>query len=60
MTNSYVIRPHDALFEQLCYALFIKRYQLQTKPTENDSEPEELVDEPIETNHSINSSYLNY
>ena len=31
MMNRYMIRPHDALFEQLCYALFIKRYQLQTK-----------------------------
>ena len=24
MMNRYMIRPHDALFEQLCYALFIK------------------------------------
>ena len=43
--NRYMIRPHDAFFEQFCYALFIKRYQLQTKLIENDSQPEELVDE---------------
>ena len=36
MMSKYMIRPHDALFEQFCYALFIKRYQLQTKPIEND------------------------
>ena len=35
--NRYVIRPHDTLFEQLCYVLFIKLYHLQTKPNENDS-----------------------
>ena len=43
--NRYMIRPHDAFFEQFCYAPFIKRYQLQTKLIENDSQPEELVDE---------------
>ena len=57
MMNRYMIRPHDALFEQLCCALFIKRYQLQTKPFENDSQPEELVDKLVETNHSTSSSY---
>ena len=56
MMNRYMIRPHDALFEQLCYALFIKRYQLQTKPTENVSQPEELVDELLEINHSTSRS----
>ena len=55
--NRYMIRPHDAFFEQFCYALFIKRYQLQTKLIENDSQPEELVDELVETNHSTSSSY---
>ena len=54
--NRYMIWLHDALFEQLCYALFIKRYQLHTKPIENDSQPEELVDELVEKNHSISSS----
>ena len=57
MMNRYMIRPHDAFFEQFCYALFIKRYQLQTKLIENDSQPEELVDELVETNHSTSSSY---
>ena len=31
------------MFENLCYALFIKLYQLQGKSTENDSQPVELV-----------------
>ena len=57
MMNRYMIRPHDALFKQFCYAFFIKRYQLQTKPFENDSQPEELVHELVETNHSTSSSY---
>ena len=57
MMNRYMIRLHDALFEQLCYALLIKRYQLLTKPFANDSQPEELVDELVETNHSNSSSY---
>ena len=57
MMNRYMIRPHDTLFGQLCYALFIKRYQLQTKPIENDSQPEEFVDELVETNYSTSSSY---
>ena len=56
MVSRYLIKPHDETFEHLCYALFIKRYQLKTKPTENDSQPEELIDKLIETNHPISSS----
>ena len=37
MVNRYMISPKDSIFEHLCYALFIKRYQLQPKPIENDS-----------------------
>lgn len=40
----------------LC-ALFIKRNQLQTKPSDNDSQPEALVEKHFETNHSTISSY---
>ena len=57
VVSRYLIRPHDEMFEHLCYALFIKRYQLKTKPIENDSQPEDLIDKLIETNHSISSSY---
>ena len=57
MFSRYLIRPHDEMFEHLCYALFIKRYQLKTKPIENDSQQEELIDKLIETNHPISSSY---
>ena len=45
------------MFQHLCYALFIKRYHLKTKPIENDSQPEELIDKLVETNHSISNSY---
>ena len=44
MVNRYMIRPKDSIFEYLYYALFIKRYQLQSKPIENDSQPEVLDD----------------
>ena len=44
MVNKYMIRPQDSIFAYLCYALFIKRYQLQPKPIENDSQPEVLDD----------------
>ena len=30
MVSRYLIRPHDEIFEHLCYALFIKQYQLKT------------------------------
>ena len=57
VVSRYLIRSHDEMFEHLCYAMFIKRYQLKTKPIENDSQPEELIDKLIETNHLISSSY---
>ena len=57
MVSRYLISPHDEIFEHLCYALFIKRYQLKTKPIDNDSPPEKLIDKLIETNHPISSSY---
>ena len=37
IVNRYMIRPKYSIFEHLCYSLFIKRYQLQPKPIENDS-----------------------
>ena len=45
------------MFEHLCYALFIKQYQLKAKPIEDDSQPEELIDKLVETNHPISNSY---
>ena len=53
MVSRYLIRPHNEVFEPFCYALFIKRYQLKTKPIENDSQPEQLIDKLVETNHPI-------
>ena len=57
MVNSYMIRSKDSIFEHLCYALFIKRYQLQPKPSENDSQSEVLDDKLFEANHSTTNSY---
>ena len=57
MVNRYMIRPKDSVFEHFCYALFIKRYQLQPKPIENDSQLEVLDDKLFEANHSTNDSY---
>ena len=45
------------MFEHLCYALFIKRYQVTTKPIGNDSQPEELIDKLAETNDPNSNSY---
>ena len=43
MVSRYLIRPHDEMFDYLCYALLIKQYQLKTKPTDNDLQPAELI-----------------
>ena len=52
-----MIRPKDSIFEHLCYALLIKRYQLQPKPIENDRQPEVLDDKLFEANYSTTDSY---
>ena len=57
MVSRDLIRPHDEMFEHLCYALFIKRYLLKTNPIENNSQPEELIDKLVEINHPISNSY---
>ena len=57
MVNMYLIRPRDEMFEHLCYALLIKRYQMKTKTMENDSQPEGLVDKLISTIHTDINSY---
>ena len=57
MVSRYLIRPYNEMFQHLCYTLFIKWYQLKTKPIENDSQPEELIDKLVETNHPISNSY---
>ena len=46
MVNRCMIRLKDSIFEHLCYALFIKCYQLQPKAIENNSQPEVLDDKP--------------
>ena len=49
LVNRYMIRPKDSIFEHLCNALFIKRYQLQPKPIENDTQSEVLNDKLRQT-----------
>ena len=57
IVNRYMIRPENSIFEHICYALFIKRYQLQPKPIENDSQTEVLDNKLFEANHSTTDSY---
>ena len=57
IVNRYMIRPKDSICENLCYALFIKRYQLLPKPIDNDSQPEVLDDKLFEVNHFTTDSY---
>ena len=56
MVSRYIIRPQDTVLNQLCYASFVKNYQLLPKQMENDSQPNELSDEVIEENHSLTDS----
>ena len=51
MVSRYIIRPSEGVFNQLCYASLVKKYQLLTKQVENDSQANELSDEVIEENH---------
>ena len=37
--------------------MFTKRYQLKTKPIENYSQPENLINKLIETNYPISNSF---
>ena len=58
--DRYKDRPSTGIYEivgQLCFAEFIKGYQLAPKSVENDSQPEELVDEIIEVNHTVIGQY---
>ena len=57
MVRRYLFSSHDEMFEHLCYALFIKQCQLKIKLTGNDSQPEELIDKLVETNHPISNSH---
>ena len=57
MVNRNMIRPKDSIFEHLCYALFIKLYQCQPNPFENDSQPEVLDNKLFEGNQSTTDSY---
>ena len=53
IVNRYMIRPEDSMFENLSYAMFIKRYQLLPKSIDNDLQPEVLDDKRFEANHSL-------
>lgn len=47
MVNLYQIRPYEFIIDKLCCTSFLKRYQLQQKQIENDSQPDEVVDEVV-------------
>ena len=57
MIDRYIDRPALEIIEQLCYAEILKRYQLVPKVDENDCQPEELVDEIVEVNHTSVGQY---
>ena len=60
MFDRYLGRPSIGIYEivgQLCFSEFVKHYQLALKPVENDCQPEELVDEIIEANHTLVGQY---
>ena len=44
------------VYNQLCYASLVKKYRLLPKQVKNDSQPNELSDEVIEENHSLNNN----
>ena len=57
MINGYQTRPFEDVIDKLCNASFLKGYHLKQKPTENNPQPDELVDEVVEVNHASISSY---
>ena len=54
MIDRYIDRP---TLENLCFAEFLKRYQLVPKVEENDCQPGELTDEIIENNQNFVGQY---
>ena len=53
MIERYIDRLALEIAENLCFAEFLKRYQLVRIEEENDCQPKELSDEIIENNHSF-------
>ena len=63
MVDKYVDRPNAtfakgkySILSQFCFAEFLRYYYIIRPKPDNDSQPEELVDEDIELNHQ-DSSY---
>ena len=56
LVSRYIIRLSEEIFNQLCYASFVKKYQLLPKQVESDRQPNELSDEVIEKNHLVNNN----
>ena len=57
MIDHYIDKPSLEIIENLCFAEFLKRYQLVPKAEENDCQAEELNDEVIENNRSFVGQY---
>ena len=56
MVSCYIIRQSERVFNQLCYASFVMKYELLTKQLENDSQSNELSDEVIKENNTVNNN----
>ena len=56
MVSRYIIKPSEEVFNQLYYASFVKKCQLRPKQVENDSQSNDLPDEVIQENHSVNNN----
>ena len=54
--DSYIIRP--TVVRELCFAEFLSNYEVSKMPDENDSQPVELTDELLDTNHTDCSQSL--
>ena len=57
MIDRYIDIPALEIIENLCFAEFLKRYQLVPKAEENDCQPEESNDEIIENDRSFVGQY---
>ena len=51
-----LIRPANLIINKLCYASLIKRYEFKANQNENDSQPEKLIDEVVESSHFLVTS----
>ena len=56
VVSRYFIRPPKEVFNHLCYAFYVKKYQSLPKQVENDSQTNELSNKFMEENHAVNNN----